>query len=68
MEVVWFPLLATFVHYANETLPYNIVIVASAEEKTAVKQLNSVLKHLPELLCDCRQPTLIQLAAERKGC
>jgi acetylornithine deacetylase len=26
-------LLATFVHfYANETLPYNIVIVASAEE------------------------------------
>jgi acetylornithine deacetylase len=30
-------LLATFVHYANETLPYNIVIVASAEEENSGK-------------------------------
>jgi acetylornithine deacetylase len=38
--------------YANETLPYNIVIVASAEEENSGKNgLNSVLKHLPELDC-----------------
>jgi hypothetical protein len=40
--------------YANETLPYNIVIVASAEEENSGKNgLNSVLKHLPMELRLC---------------
>jgi acetylornithine deacetylase len=63
-------LLATFVHfYANETLPYNIVIVASAEEENSGKNgLNSVLKHLPELDCAIvGEPTLMQLAIAEKG-
>jgi len=46
-------LLATFVHfYAQENLPYNLVVVASAEEESSGKNgLNSVLKHLPEIDC-----------------
>ncbi len=46
-------LIATFTHfYAAENLPYNIVIVASAEEESSGKLgLNSVLKHLPHLDC-----------------
>ncbi|WP_426095806.1 M20 family metallo-hydrolase [Flavobacterium sp. DSR2-3-3] len=63
-------LLATFVHfYSNENLPYNIVIVASAEEESSGKNgLNSVLKHLPELECAIvGEPTLMQLAVAEKG-
>ena len=63
-------LLATFVHfYAAENLPYNIVIVASAEEESSGKNgLNSVLKHLPELECAIvGEPTLMQLAIAEKG-
>jgi acetylornithine deacetylase len=63
-------LLATFVHfYSNENLPYNIVVVASAEEESSGKNgLNSVLKHLPELECAIvGEPTLMQLAVAEKG-
>jgi len=63
-------LLATFVHfYAVEDLPYNIVVVASAEEESSGKNgLNSVLKHLPELECAIvGEPTLMQLAVAEKG-
>ncbi|TRX00108.1 M20 family metallo-hydrolase [Flavobacterium gawalongense] len=63
-------LLATFVHfYPNEKLPYNIVMVASAEEESSGKNgLNSVLKHLPELECAIvGEPTLMQLAVAEKG-
>ncbi len=63
-------LIATFTHfYANENLPYNIVIVASAEEESSGKNgLNSVLKHLPELECAIvGEPTLMQLAVAEKG-
>lgn len=63
-------LLATFVHfYSNENLPYNIVIVASAEEESSGKNgLNSVLKLLPELECAIvGEPTLMQLAVAEKG-
>jgi acetylornithine deacetylase len=63
-------LLATFVHfYSNENLPYNIVMVASAEEESSGKNgLNSVLKHLPELECAIvGEPTLMQLAVAEKG-
>lgn len=63
-------LLATFVHfYANKNLPYNLVIVASAEEESSGKNgLNSVLQHLPELDCAIvGEPTLMQLAVAEKG-
>ncbi|MFV5696246.1 M20 family metallo-hydrolase [Flavobacterium sp. LB3P122] len=63
-------LLATFVHfYSNENLPYNIVMVASAEEESSGKNgLNSVIKHLPELECAIvGEPTLMQLAVAEKG-
>jgi acetylornithine deacetylase len=63
-------LLATFVYfYSNENLPYNIVMVASAEEESSGKNgLNSVLKHLPRLECAIvGEPTLMQLAVAEKG-
>jgi acetylornithine deacetylase len=63
-------LIATFTHfYAAENLPYNIVMVASAEEESSGKNgLNSVLKHLPELDCAIiGEPTLMQLAVAEKG-
>ena len=63
-------LMATFVHfYDQENLPYNIVIVASAEEENSGKNgLNSVLKHLPELDCAIvGEPTSMQLAVAEKG-
>ncbi len=63
-------LLATFVYfYSNENLPYNLVMVASAEEESSGKNgLNSVLKHLPELECAIvGEPTLMQLAVAEKG-
>jgi len=63
-------LIATFTHfYAHENLPYNIVMVASAEEENSGKNgLNSVLKHLPELDCAIiGEPTLMQLAIAEKG-
>jgi acetylornithine deacetylase len=63
-------LIATFTYfYANENLPYNIVIVTSAEEESSGKKgLNSVLKHLPELDCAIiGEPTLMQLAIAEKG-
>jgi len=63
-------LIATFTYfYSNENLPYNIVIVASAEEESSgEKGLNSVLKHLPNLDCAIiGEPTLMQLAVAEKG-
>lgn len=63
-------LMATFVHfYSNENLPYNLVMVASAEEESSGKNgLNSVLKHLPELECAIvGEPTLMQIAVAEKG-
>lgn len=63
-------LMASFTYfYANENLPYNIVMVASAEEESSGKNgLNSVLKHLPELECAIvGEPTLMQLAIAEKG-
>ncbi|TDD97467.1 M20 family metallo-hydrolase [Flavobacterium cellulosilyticum] len=63
-------LIATFTHfYAFKNLPYNIVIVASAEEESSGKNgLNSVLKHLPKLECAIiGEPTLMQLAVAEKG-
>jgi acetylornithine deacetylase len=63
-------LIATFTYfYEAENLPYNIVIVASAEEESSgTDGLNSVLKHLPTLDCAIvGEPTEMQLAIAEKG-
>lgn len=63
-------LMATFTYfYEVENLPYNIVMVASAEEESSGPNgLNSVLKHLPELDCAIvGEPTEMQLAIAEKG-
>lgn len=63
-------LIATFTYfYEAENLPYNIVIVASAEEESSGPDgLNSVLKHLPTLDCAIvGEPTEMQLAIAEKG-
>ena len=63
-------LMATFTHFFPlENLPYNLVMVASAEEESSGKNgLNSVLQHLPELDCAIvGEPTLMQLAVAEKG-
>lgn len=63
-------LIAAFTYfYVHENLPYNVVMVASAEEESSGKNgLNSVLKHLPDLDCAIiGEPTLMQLAVAEKG-
>lgn len=63
-------LIATFTYfYEAENLPYNLVIVASAEEESSGPDgLNSVLKHLPTLDCAIvGEPTEMQLAIAEKG-
>ncbi|MFL9837493.1 M20 family metallo-hydrolase [Flavobacterium sp. ST-75] len=63
-------LIATFTYfYEAENLPYNIVMVASAEEESSGPNgLNSVLRHLPKLDCAIvGEPTEMQLAIAEKG-
>lgn len=63
-------LMASFTYlYEAENLPYNVVMVASAEEESSgPKGLNSVLKHLPNLeLAIVGEPTEMQLAIAEKG-
>ena len=63
-------LIASFTYlYEAENLPYNVVMVASAEEESSgPKGLNSVLKHLPNLeLAIVGEPTEMQLAIAEKG-
>ena len=63
-------LITTFTYfYEAENLPYNIVMVASAEEESSGPNgLNSVLKHLPTLDCAIvGEPTEMQLAIAEKG-
>ncbi|RZJ64540.1 MAG: M20/M25/M40 family metallo-hydrolase [Flavobacterium sp.] len=63
-------LLATFAwFYERDDLPYNVIVVASAEEESSGEHgLNSVLKHLPNLDCAIvGEPTEMQLAIAEKG-
>ncbi|MFP9118041.1 M20 family metallo-hydrolase [Flavobacterium sp. RNTU_13] len=63
-------LIAAFTFfYEAENLPYNLVVVASAEEESSgPKGLNSVIKHLPNLeLAIVGEPTEMQLAIAEKG-
>lgn len=63
-------LLATFAYFFDKKdLPYNVVVVASAEEESSGENgLNSVLKRLPEIeVAIVGEPTEMQLAIAEKG-
>lgn len=62
-------LLATFLHFYEEEMPYNIILLASAEEEISGK--NGVALALPELgkidFAIVGEPTLMQMAVAEKG-
>ncbi|NUY82536.1 M20 family metallo-hydrolase [Flavobacterium sp. MAH-1] len=63
-------LLATFAYFFDKPdLPYNLTVVASAEEESSGENgLNSVLRHLPEIeVAIVGEPTEMQLAIAEKG-
>ncbi|HEY9116798.1 MAG TPA: M20/M25/M40 family metallo-hydrolase, partial [Roseivirga sp.] len=62
-------LIATFLHFYEEEMPYNIILLASAEEEISGK--NGVALALPELgeidFGIVGEPTLMQMAVAEKG-
>lgn len=62
-------LIATFLHFYEQTMPYNIILLASAEEEISGK--NGVALALPELgkieFAIVGEPTLMQMAVAEKG-
>jgi len=63
-------LIATFTHfYAQKSLNYNLVLVASAEEESSGDAgLNSMLSIIPNIdVAIVGEPTLMQLAVAEKG-
>lgn len=62
-------LLATFLHFHEADIPYNIIFLASAEEEISGK--NGVALVLPELgridFAIVGEPTLMQMAVAEKG-
>lgn len=62
-------LLATFVHFYPQQLPYNLLVAATAEEEISGKQgMESLIPQLPELeLAIVGEPTLMQMAVAEKG-
>ncbi len=63
-------LIATFTHYYNhESLKYNLVLVASAEEESSGPNgLNSMLPIIPKIdVAIVGEPTLMNLAVAEKG-
>ncbi|MFD2036643.1 M20 family metallo-hydrolase [Belliella marina] len=62
-------LILTFIHYYSQKLPYNIILVASAEEEISGKNgIESIINHLPKIeLAIVGEPTLMQMAVAEKG-
>lgn len=62
-------LIMAFVYFYEKKLPYNLILVASAEEEISGKGgIESVLPELPEIhLAIVGEPTLLQLAVAEKG-
>lgn len=62
-------LIATFCHFYNRPLPFNLILAASAEEEISGKNgIESILNELPEFeLAIVGEPTLMQLAVAEKG-
>src|SRR6185312_4357013 len=62
-------LLATFVHFYDDDLPFNIIFAASAEEEISGKNgIEILLKELPKIDCAIvGEPTLLNMAVAEKG-
>ncbi|MGN6540583.1 MAG: M20 family metallo-hydrolase [Ginsengibacter sp.] len=62
-------LLATFVHFYDADLPFNIIFAASAEEEISGKNgVEILLKKLPKIDCAIvGEPTLLNMAVAEKG-
>lgn len=62
-------LLSTFVHFYQDTLPYNVILAAVAEEENAgAGGIRGLLPELPELdLAIIGEPTLLDMAIAEKG-
>jgi acetylornithine deacetylase len=62
-------LLATFVHFYDSNLPFNIIFAASAEEEISGKNgVEILLNELPKINCAIvGEPTLLNMAVAEKG-
>lgn len=62
-------LIAAFLFYYDQELPYNLVFAASVEEEISGKNgIESILSELPEFeLAIVGEPTLMQMAVAEKG-
>jgi acetylornithine deacetylase len=62
-------LMATFCHFYNKALPFNLVLAATAEEEISGKNgIESILGELPKFeLAIVGEPTLMQMAVAEKG-
>jgi acetylornithine deacetylase len=62
-------LMATFCHFYNKALPFNLVLAATAEEEISGKNgIESILEELPKFeLAIVGEPTLMQMAVAEKG-
>jgi acetylornithine deacetylase len=62
-------LLATFVHFYDVILPFNLLFAASAEEEISGKNgVEILLKQLPKIDCAIvGEPTLLNMAVAEKG-
>ncbi len=62
-------LLATFVHFYEAAIPFNLVFAATAEEEISGKNgIEILLPHLPKIDCAIvGEPTLLNMAVAEKG-
>ncbi|WP_245189341.1 M20 family metallo-hydrolase [Lunatimonas salinarum] len=62
-------LLATFTHFYEQALPFNLIFAATAEEEISGKNgMERLIPELPKLeLAIVGEPTLLQLAVAEKG-
>lgn len=62
-------LIATFCHFYDQVLPFNLILAATAEEEISGKNgIESILSDLPKIeLAIIGEPTLMQMAIAEKG-
>ncbi len=62
-------LIATFLYFAGKTFPFNLLLIASAEEEISGQGgISSIISQLPECeLAIVGEPTLMKVAVAEKG-
>src|SRR5690606_8097483 len=62
-------LIAAFTHFYNKDLPFNLIMIASAEEEISGKNgISSIIDQLPACeLAIVGEPTLMEMAVAEKG-